>query len=365
MSETGRRQKNDEVDPELLKLKVFRPGIGPVLAGSVLVLAVYLMVLWRADLRFALGAKKPRAVTVLEAVTQGDNQYVTLTGTPDLAAPARLVGQGKAGNRLVPALGASHRLWLRLEGEAASATLAYDRTYVGRVRLLGSLPLFEDLAKFVAGLPPQPRFVSPKSLFLGPPSADVHGNALSVTSDTTVLLEEIVSGVARVTVVRAGTTLDEASARAQLLAAGVVIKGAEAPLAQTDKSWTYEVLAPRGVSAVAAEVAAAKLYSARVSEKVAFHRVPFRDVKVDAGAQTVQIGETQVAAGSLSRVAFLVEPTLPGDARILLVDEAPAAYWYVPIVYGALLLVSAAMIWALARALLPERHHAPAPLPAR
>lgn len=355
MSETGRRRKQDEVDPELLALKVVRPGIGPLLALSVLALAVYLMIHWRADLLFALGAQAPRVVSLPQAGALEDNHFVTLTATPDLGAPARLRGQGNAGHRLVPVLGSSQTLWLQLPGEAASATLAYDRVYTGRLRRVASLSFAPELAAFVSALPPQSKFVEPSALLGGVPEKDVHGDRLSVSPDTPVLLEEVVRGVARVTVLKAGTIVDEAAARAALAQAGVLAAPGQDPVSQTDMSFTYEVAAPAGVRPLRALLGAFKLYAASVEEKVAQHRVPFREISPDATAKTIRLGTRVMALGDLRRAAFLIQPALPKDARMLLAHEIPASFWYVPIFYVALLLLCAAMVWALLRAGRPDR----------
>jgi hypothetical protein len=177
-----------------------------------------------------------------------------------------------------------------------------------------------------------------------------------------VAVDERVAGVALVTLYANDRIKDEAGARAALTAAG--LPPTAGPIDPADKRWTYEVAAPEGTRAVRAQLGKAALWAALASDsvrdKVIHHAGTWKDVRVDAAAGTVTLGEARVPLGNVSTLVAFVSPDLPADAEILLVDDAPAAYWYMFPLAAVLALVSVLMVWGLVRVL---RGDAPPPAP--
>lgn len=342
-------QKRDEIDPELIALKRTRPGIGPLMALSVLGLCAYLMITLRADLTYALGGKAPRdageAATALSASALGHNDYVTVRAVPDRTAPGWLRGRQAIGHRVLPALGTGGKLWLHVTDDVTSGPPAYDERYTGRIRRLDDLAFAAELRAWVTSLPPQPRIVDRASLGQGATARDVHGDALAPGPESSIELDVRIPGVAVVTVYQTEQLADRAAAEAALAAAA----GAAISLASsTEASWTFNVPAPEGRAALEAKLAAAKLAPPFVVAEDQLGRTQGQWADLDRllGA---------VAAEDVVRLIVFTRPTLPADTLVLLVDDAPGAYWYVPPLYGLLAVFTALMIWALVRALRPEK----------
>jgi hypothetical protein len=361
----------DEIDPELISLKRQRAGIGPILAGAVIVLCGYLLVTLRHDFGFALGAKEAakfgdaRAAYAAGKVVP-DNAFVAVDARPDLANPGWLRGKLAIGYRVAPVLGTSGRLWIHITDDSRSGPAVYDLGYSGRTRRIAELAFTDELRAYLATLPPAPHWVDGAALASaagGAQVTDVHGDHVAVAADTQVELDERVAGVALVTLYTNDTIKDVAGARAALVAAGFV--PASTPARATDRSWTFEVPAADGLPALRAAISKANLYAAMasdsVADKIVRHAGTWKDVSVDAAAHQVKLadGGTFPLDSVASLVAY-VKPTLPADAEILLVGERPADFWYVLPLYGLLVVVLGLMVWALVRGL---RSDGPTALP--
>ncbi len=72
------------------------------------------------------------------------------------------------------------------------------------------------------------------------------------------------------------------------------------------------------------------------------------------------MGERIIPWSELDLLALEVPRPVPETARIVLTDESPAGYWYVPILYVVLGVFGLLFAWALARSL--RRTDSPAPL---
>jgi hypothetical protein len=343
----------DEIDPELVKIRRGLP-IGPLFAASVLGFAALLMVRLRHEVVFSGRGDTPVDVGRGEGALRDDG-FVTLTGTLDVRAPARLRGQQDTGRRLAPVLGTAGRLWVNEEGEAISVTPTYDGRYSGWLRRLDDTAYGEGLRAYVAELPPQPRFVFPEALAAGLPATDVHGEPVGARADSRVVVRERVLDAAVITVVRTDGLHDEAAARRALEAAGL----APAAVGTTDgESWTYEVaLDP---AAARARLREAKLWSAGVEPKLASHEGTAGALRVEADA--VALGERRVPRAAVAHVTVFTPMAIPDDAWVLVADQTPASLWYMRPLYALLGVIALLMIWALAvdvRHLRKQRAHPP------
>lgn len=365
---TPKRPDRDELDPELLTLSRPRSGIGPILVLSVVGLSLYVIVSLRADLAYWFGPRTPQNLGVAaEHFRAGgsvpDNALVQVVAAPDRSAPARLTGRQDVGHRLMPVPSTSGRLWLHIEGEAATTKPGHDEAYTGRLRRLDDLAFAGELRAYLAKAPPVPRFLDVDQL----PAAgatvveDLGGDRLKVEPTTKVSVAEVVEGVAVVEVLRSDSTPDEAQARARLVEAGVTAAPGPEPSRMTATGWTYELAAPGGPAEVRARLAAAKLFGTRVEPKVLRHEGTWSQLSVDPASGGVRLGDRVVPSASVRRVAVWVPLPLSPDATVLLADDRPETYWYVPVLDGALILLSALMIWALVRSLLPDRTTPPLP----
>jgi len=325
----------DDIDPELVNLR--RSGrVRPVLALAVLGFAIHLGLLLRDDFAYSFRGDVPREVTDAAAVP--DNTYVGLHGFPEYGRAARLRGRQDIGHRLVPVVGSRGAVWLHEIGEAPVAVPRTVDRVEGRLRRLDDLAFAGELRRHVASLPPQPRFVYPEAFRGGLPDRDVYGVPLAPAPDARVVVTERVAGVAEVIVVQTEQVYDEAAAARLLVAAGVLAAPA-APSAKDDASWSFEVPAAEGEAAVLARLRAAKVFGAGVRAKMREHEGRW-------GA----LAELPVA--DAVRIAVFVPPDpVPAGARVLLVGETPARYWYTKPLYAGLALIALLMVWSLSRLL--------------
>jgi hypothetical protein len=355
---------DEEIDPELVGLKKFRPRIGPLLALSVLGLCVYLVISLRRDLVFGLGPKSPRefgdaATAYMQGSVVPDNAYVSVHGTPDFSDPAWLRGKEAVGHRLVPILGTSGALWVQIGDRPKEEAIAYDMTWTGRTRRLSDVSFGDQLTDWIHSLPPRARYVDPAALAQGMPMRDVAGDELAVTPETPVELDERIDGVSLITVYSGAEAKDAASAKKAIARAGLT--PGDAPVSSTDVSWTYEV--PGDVATVTKTIGASHLYAATVEEKDVPHQGAYKDLSIDRNAGVAHVGAAAVPISHVARVAVVVPPVIAKDARILLVGEQPGSYWYVAPLSALLGIFAMLMAWALVRSLRAV-DEAPAPAPA-
>jgi hypothetical protein len=356
MSETTADRDRDDLDPELIALRRPRAGIGPLLFVSVVGLSLY--VLWQlsADLSFWLGPKTPRDLGAQPA-TLPDNAFVTVTAVPDRARAVRLRGRADVGRRVAPVIGSGGRLWLDLEGDAVLAKGAYDERYTGRLRELDDLSYADELREFVDAQPAQPRFVSlPDLAAPGQETADLGGDRFVLAPDTQVELEERVPNRARVTVVKTDTLKDEHTARLAISAA--LAEQAPAPVEETEGSWVYELAADP--VALRARFTEARFYAGIVEPQFALHRAPLREVAVGPGGVRVG-GSAEIPLSAIEHAAVYLPTRIPDGAMMLVAGETPDVYWYVPVLFGLLGVLSAVVIWAFVRTLRPEKGAGAAP----
>jgi hypothetical protein len=248
----------------------------------------------------------------------------------------------------VPVLGTSGRVWLQIGDRPRAEPPVYDDRYTGRTRRLADIPLGEELVNHLDRQGPRPHFLDPAALAQGVPDRDVAGDEVTIAPDTPVQLDQRVAGVAVVAVYKTRDVADEAAARAALATAGFTVG---APLKVQDTAWTWEVAG--AVDEVSDRLGRARVWAAGVQEKIVTHRVPAGELKVVGGVITA--GETRVPLAEIARVAVAVPDRLPAGATVIVAGERPADYWWTAPLAGVLGLVALLMIWALVRALRPEK----------
>jgi hypothetical protein len=349
-------ESKDEIDPELVKLKRRSP-VGPLLAFSVFGFAAFLLVTLRFDFFYSLEGANPkdlgRAVDLQGALP--DNQYVGVHGAIDHSWPGLLHGRQGAGYRLAPLMGTHGRFWVHEEGEAGLVTAAYDDRFTGRLRPLASQPYANELRAYVAGLPPQPRFVYASSL----PNlkSDVYGDAIPEDGNLDVTVEQKLDNASTILMVATDDIKNQKAATAALVAAGIDAPVLEAE-ASTDTTWVYDV----AVDPAAAndKLRAAKLFGAAASARTALLKAKLKDLKATDTTLTVRDQEIHLASiGHI--VVFVPVDAIPSDAWVVVEGELPATFWYMRALDGVLAGVGLLMLWAGVRSLLGGRRARPRP----
>ncbi len=346
-----------DIDPELIALGRPKKGVGPILGLSVLVLAAYLMITLWADFRYGLryyssGGDTPTDVALgADPAALPANRYLTIHTQLDFTTTARLRGKQDTGHRLIAARGSGGRLWIADEGEPGNVTLTYDDAYTGRLRRLDDMPWADDLRAYLGKtFGPQPRFVFPEALKGAPPTVDATGEPLDTTPDTRVGVDERVADRVLLTVVASDQIKDEKGAAALLIDNAVIPTPAPAADASAKGGWTWDVPFPGGVEAARATLRGKGLASRTlVHPKVTRREGRWAELAVTA--DQVTIAGQRVAFADVERLVVFIAPKAPRGASVLFVGESPGTHWWVPPLYLALALISAAMIWAMIRGL--------------
>jgi hypothetical protein len=359
-----RNPSRDEIDPELVSLRRGPMRVGPLLAASIVVFAVFLMLRLRHDLAFSREPATPRHVPDVAELLDGragDNDFVKVRATPDRAFAARVaVSVADDGHRAVPVQGTDGRLWLLLGGNVWAEEVAYEELYTGRLRPVDRMPFGDDLRRWVRTQPPAPRHVTAdqvkEALLAGADTLTAPtGDRIEVAPDTPVAVVQRVADRVEIRAALTPTLADAGAWAAALREAGV-------PVGAATREERDAVIFAADVTAeqAGAALARARLMSARVEPVLARHETTWAGLT--AGPDGMRLdGGAAIAWSELDWVAVTVARTLPADARILITSERPTTYWYVLPLYLLLSFFAALFAWALVRAVRRAREAAPVP----
>jgi len=344
-----------DLDPELVRLKR-RVPVGPILAASVLGLALLLMWRLRAELAYAGQADTPADLG--RATGPGplvDGSFATLAGRPDAVAPARLRGAQEVGHRFALFVGTGGRIWLEDAGDSSQVTPATDDRWTGRLRRIDSTPYAGELARYLAAAPPVPRVVHAAGLGSRPPAADASGDPLALTPETRVAIQVIVPERARVLFVKTDDVPDEATARAALGKLGYSVAD---PIEKTDASWSWELhVTPDAVNAA---LRGARLFGAAASPEI--ETLEGRAAELELSApDTIRLAGHTISRAAVDHATFWVKPSLADDAWVLISGDSPASLWYMRPLYAMLAVIALLMAWALVVDLRQFRRARPRP----
>lgn len=364
----GRSRDRDEVDPELLSLPRPRPRVGPLLAVAVLAFCGYFLVRLRHDLTFSRQGDTPvQVVSPAQARAAESDSFVEVHAVPDAVSLLQVfASEATDGHRLAPILGSHSQLWLMLPGSHWNGPPRDDEIYRGRLVRLGDLPFYDELSDKLAQMAPQPRALGMavvraalvKHAGAAPGElGDVGGDPVDVAQGTQVTIHYTVPGQALVTGYATDDEHDAATWRAALEKAGILPPGA--PLVgRAREAWTFQAPAPDGAAALSERLVSAKLLAAHAAplEKTATARWDALSLAEGGGALAVAGGPEQPLPWSaITAIAVPARTRAPADARVIITGEAPGDYWYVLPLYLVLGGVALLFLWALVRALVPDR----------
>ena len=366
--EPGAPIGKDEIDPELVSLRRSGPKVGTITAAAVVLACIVLMVRLRHDFTFARAGDTPRPVSVADVIggKVADESYVTVPAPLVRSAAIRArVSEANAGTRVVPVAGSNDKLWVAVPGDAWSP-VSYEEVATGRLRSMADVRIAAAVAGYAAEHP-TPRFVTGDELRRvraaspgGGEVALVGGGTLAVRGDDEV--EIVVPDPGRSMVIVAFTErLPDVAAWTKALAeAGVIAPGA-APTSTAEDTARWEVARPSAELGQALDIAA--LFGARVDPATARFRAPWSqlatsDDGVRGPAGTIPWRAIDVAAVWAPR-------PVPAGAKVILVDEKPGSYWYLPPVYIGLGLFAVLFTWALILAVRRQFLDQPKAVPAK
>jgi hypothetical protein len=361
----GRPRGKDELDPELIRLPRKRTRIGPVLAGSLIVLSLVMMWRLRGDLVFSRQDDAPVAVDLAAAAAASPDSYVELDARPDRVAALHVFpSRASDGHRLMPALGAGGAVWLMVDGDPWDEAPVARERYVGRVGRLGAMPFYDELKTALAAAPPSPVAIDAPALRAALEGnaaalADPSGEAVPLDPELELAVSETVAGKALITASAIETHPDEMAWQAALIRAGIAPPGT-GPVSGTPASWTFAVPAPDGVDGVAAALVAARLYATRAEPMIVQRTARWGELA--ASDEGLVVAGATVPWTSVSSVSLAARRRAPDpEARVIVGGQAPGDFWYVLPIYLVLGLFALLFGWGLWQALRAARPAAAPP----
>ena len=344
----------DAIDPELVRLRRPRPQIGAVTALGVVIFCAYVAIRLDGDRRFAGEPETARPVAV-DAIAAGKvdtDSHVAVTARIERASAVRVQpNPANPGLRLAPVLGSRDRVWLALPGDGRSDP-APGGSYRGRLYDFDELhfadPMRERLAR------PHPQFVRGADLHKVRPGEaaalpTVHGSEVRIAAETPLEIE-VADPEAATVIATFNDRFPDVAAWTAALAQAAVISPDVVPSETTEATAMFSIRGPDATAATQKKLDAAGLGGARVDAVTARHLAPWREVTATEAGLTFPAGASlpwsaiDVAAVWLPRVP-------PASAYVVVVDEAPAQYWYVMPIYVAVIGVGLLFGWALVRAI--------------
>lgn len=349
--EPGAPIGKDEIDPDLVNLRRAAPTVGIVTSAAIVLMSLVLM--WRMydDFTYAR-IDQPTTTTVEQLLAGGaDNTYVTFAAPLDRVGAVRArVTEANAGTRVVPVRGSNDKLWVAMPGDAWSKATT-DEMVTGRLRALDEVRFSDEVAAYIRANP-APRFVTGDSLR----KAKAAGGALPLVgggSHTPAATDEIEVMVAdpgaAVVIAAFNPRLPSVQAWTDALTAAGVLAPGEQPVRATEELARWEIRRPDAVASINLALEGAQLWGARVETATARFRTAWSALQVSEAGVAAPSGVIPWSAVDV--VALWAPRAMPSGAKILLVDDKPAAYWYLTPVYIGLALLAALFTWGLVLAI--------------
>lgn len=347
-----------EIDPELVNLKKDRPPVRAVTAAGVAILCGYLLFRLYPDLVFSRQADKPTPTTI-ERLAEDAFVEVPLPIERSRAVRVRQ-DHGSAGMRAAPVAGTGDRLWVVMTGDGWAPAVP-EAAYTGRVRAVDDVP-FADALRAQVAAKPAPAFATlaaTRAAFASGQLATVTGDTVRVAPGDAVAIDVPIPDAA-VLLIRFNERLPTPAAWVTALEAAGISASAMRDI--TDYRARLDVKAPDAVASTRAKLEAAKLFVPEIE--------PVRETVTTTWGELAKAGAGPIVAGGetipddrIDLVRVDVARSLPADARVILVGEVPAQYWYVMALFVSLALLGAMSVWALVRAIKRD-YLGPKPTPA-
>lgn len=355
--EAGRPFKEGELDPELLKLPRSKPRVGPILAGAIIVLSVFLIGKLWGDLWFSLGGDEPTTYDSIPGLLdKGEpGEYVAIRAVPDRTVGG-LVRKSKAdeGQFLRPVFGSDQRLWLLTAADHWNAHVEHSEVHTGRLRRLGEFRFFEQFVAFMngdAGL--VPRAVEPTALGKalesragGAKLSAVGGGLLELSPETRVEIREIVPGKIDVVGYYTDTLVDGEVWASALKGAGFVIDD-ERAYRVSEQSAAFRISTTGSLRDIRTKLTKNKLYSAEAEVVRRKHVAPWKETTTFTGG--LELAGAQVGWDAIESAVVYFRHPVRADSLVVVVADRPDGYWYVVPVSILLAAIAGLFLFVLVR----------------
>lgn len=346
--------RNTEPDEELIKLaRKGGPKIGVITGLGVVILCVVFVLRLNGDRVFS-GDDSPEKVTVA-AIVEGRvaaDHFVAVDLEPLMSHAIRAArNKTGVGLRVVPARGASDKLWLVMNGDGWDQPTT--GAYQGRLERLEDLP-FADAVIEYARAHPRPVFAKAAAVRAGLAAnkvAMVTGDTLAITDGDKVAIDVLDPNAATI-VAALNERFPNADAWASALAtAGVTVGAPLAPLPNASSDQVrFEVKGPNAVVDTTKKLETAELWAARVEPLTRHYETTWAALKASPGTGFVVAPNTTIPDAELDLVGFYVARGIPDGAYALITGDRPQQYWYVLPITIVLVIIGLLFAWGFVRA---------------
>ncbi len=356
--EPGAPVPRDEIDPELIKLRI-PLRIGLLSSAAVVLVSVFFIFRLAPDRHFGSLANKPTAVSVKDILANSvtGDQFVTFAGEPLTSHTIRVTRTtGNPGLRTVPVRGSGDRLWLVLPGGAMTQineALSPQGIpqYQGRLRKLNELR-FASVMRSYANQHPRPIFAPVAAIrasFTDGKIVTVTGDTVAARDDDRVVVETTDPDAAKLMVSYHDKMPDLAAWTAALSATGLIAAN-QLPDKTTFDTATFTLRTTNAVVTATQKLEAAQLLAYKVEPVVRNLETTFAILRASKPG-ALSFGPTAIADAQIDLVGVYAAREIPSDAYALVVGETPQEYWHIMPLTIALGVLTLLFGWAFVRTL--------------
>jgi hypothetical protein len=345
--------RNTEPDEDLIKLARARPQIGVITGLGIVVLCAVFVVRLNGDRRFA-GDDTAQTVSAAEIVAGkvAADHFVAVELQPLMSHAIRAArNKTGVGFRVVPARGASDKLWLVINGDGWDNPTTGP--YQGRLERLSDLP-FADAVTDYARAHPRPVFAQPAAVRAGLASgqiAMVTGDTLAVTDADKVAIDVLDPNSATIVAALNERFPDAAAWTGALGRAGIAAGAPLPPAANSSADQVrYEVKGPNAVVDTTKKLETAELWAARVEPLTRHYETTWGALKSSPATGLAVAANTTIPDAELDLVGFYVARGIPDGAYALITGDRPQQYWYVLPITVVLIIIGLLFAWVFVRA---------------
>ncbi len=345
--------RNTEPDEDLIKLARARPKIGVITGLGIVILCTVFVLRLDGDRKFS-GDDTPEKVSVAAIVdgTVAADPIVAVDLEPLMSHAIRAArNKTGVGFRVVPARGASDKLWLVMNGDGWDQPTT--GAYSGRLERLSELP-FADAVIDYARAHPRPVFAKPASVRAGLAAnkvAMVTGDTLAITDGDKVAIDVLDPNAAQIVAALNERFPNAGAWQSALATAGVTVGAPLAPQPNASQDQVrFEVTGTNAVADTTKKLETGELWAARVEPITRHYQTTWGALKASPATGFTVAANTTIPDAELDLVGLYVARGIPDGAYALITGDRPQQYWYVLPITIVLILIGLVFAWVFVRA---------------
>ncbi|HVZ71596.1 MAG TPA: hypothetical protein VHJ20_04400 [Polyangia bacterium] len=323
----------------------------PVLAGAAALLALYLVIHVRADVRYALSSGEPlelgdaRETFAPRLTISGlDDRYVVVRGAPDRESGLEVDTKGSwTFSQFFRILGTGNRLFVHRRESPLPGAKAEVDVFTGRLVRFGELPFEDAVRAYFSAHVAASHFFAPKDLrdALRRGGAvelrDLAGDPVTIAPDELLFVDAARAGEVRVFLPRARFP-DADQARAEIVKRGGVVTPTDKPIIESDakpasstpppavERWAFVVTFPADERDAALDALADLDREVRIQDARETIKVRLSDVTATDDGLAMRPGggsERRLGIAEIAAVKTVSTAQIPPDAYLLIEADRP------------------------------------------